>query len=86
MPNYLPSLKRLLRLLAVLVGVWVCAVALLGFCIPAEPARPDPFRLAAPALGEPAPDFTLRDVEGRPFRLSGMGWPGSVVLEFGSFT
>jgi hypothetical protein len=31
MPNYLPSLKRLLRLLAVLVGVWVCAVALLAF-------------------------------------------------------
>lgn len=39
----------------------------------------------APALGVTAPDFELRDVEGRPHRLDTMrGRP--VVLEFGSYT
>jgi hypothetical protein len=39
-----------------------------------------------PTLGDAAPDFTLRDVEGKTFRLSQEVGRVPVVLEFGSFT
>jgi hypothetical protein len=39
-----------------------------------------------PTLGDAAPDFTLRDVEGKTFRLSQEVGRMPVVLEFGSFT
>lgn len=45
-----------------------------------------PFEQNKPALGEAAPDFTLHDVEGKPFRLSDYAGRVPVVIEFGSFT
>jgi hypothetical protein len=41
----------------------------------------------APAVGEPAPDFELRDVHGgEPVRLSSFAGTRPVALVFGSFT
>jgi hypothetical protein len=67
---------------------------------PAAPVEPAPqrqtkapaewplsdFERGKPALGEAAPDFTLRDVEGKPFRLSDLAGRVPVLIEFGSFT
>jgi peroxiredoxin len=41
----------------------------------------------APKIGDPAPDFELRDINGEePIRLSSFFGEKSVVLIFGSFT
>ncbi len=37
-------------------------------------------------VGTTAPDFTLRDLEGKPVSLSGFKGKEHVVLEFGSVT
>jgi hypothetical protein len=47
---------------------------------------PSPFELSHPAVGEVAPEFTLRDVDGKPFRLRDESGKVPVVIEFGSFT
>src|SRR5436190_23340840 len=46
---------------------------------------PPDFTRQSPAVGEPAPDVTLRDVEGAELRLGGSR-PRPVVVEFGSAT
>jgi hypothetical protein len=52
---------------------------------PLTPDTTDRFAHQKPAVGEPAPDFTLREPDGREYRLSEhVGRP--VVLEFGSVT
>jgi peroxiredoxin len=50
------------------------------------PAQPADFARQAPALGDPAPEFTLLDTEGKPFDLHENLGPGLLVLEFGSIT
>jgi len=41
----------------------------------------------APKVGDPAPDFELRDIRGEnPFRMSGCRGRTPVALIFGSFT
>ena len=51
--------------------------------------RPDRFRgylQAKPALGEAAPDFVLRDVDGRELRLKDLVGKQPIVIEFGSYS
>ena len=50
------------------------------------PAAPDDFASMAPHVGEPAPDFALRDLDGASVRLSDRAARGPVVLVFGSFS
>jgi hypothetical protein len=90
-----PSLNSLF--LVVLCGVeislsvWAMMLWVESSGSPADPSASsvDPeesaFRQAKPLLGDPAIDFTLCDVEGKPFRLSAVP-KVPVVLEFGSFT
>ena len=57
---------------------------------PAQAAQPQPTPAAAPAavpqthlkVGDPAPDFTLRDTEGKEVKLSDFRNKKSVVLAF----
>lgn len=45
------------------------------------------YNAAAPKVGDPAPDFGLRDVNGEdPIRLSSFRGQKPIVLIFGSFT
>ncbi len=44
------------------------------------------FADARPALGAPAPDFSLLDLDGREFRLRDLRGRRPVVIEFGSYT
>jgi hypothetical protein len=53
-----------------------------GRRVPPEEA----FARAKPAVGDAAPDFTLRSPGGDEFRLSAWRHRRPVVLEFGSFT
>jgi hypothetical protein len=50
------------------------------------PAAPDDFASMAPHVGDPAPDFALRDLDGATVRLSDATARGPVVLVFGSFS
>jgi hypothetical protein len=100
MKNFLRwSLVPLLLSLACGLFIWVEVLAARRPAAPAEPAPAPPGRAGAqvelplsdfergkPALGEAAPDFTLRDVEGKPFRLSDLAGRVPVLIEFGSFT
>jgi hypothetical protein len=43
-------------------------------------------RAAAPEEGDLAPDFEIRDVEGRPYRLRDHVGKGLIIIQFGSFT
>jgi hypothetical protein len=72
--------------------VWLYATALVALYTPAdrrggtvEPAL-SAFERSRPALGEAAPDFSLVDVAGRPFRFSAEAGRLPLVIEFGSFT
>jgi cytochrome oxidase Cu insertion factor (SCO1/SenC/PrrC family) len=47
------------------------------------PSRDDPLELD---VGDPAPDFTLRDLEGKPFHLTEETAKRPIVVEVGSFT
>ena len=63
--------------------------ALLLACGHASAPAPDPwedFAHVAPEVGDRAPDFALRDVDGTTVRLSDATARGPVVLVFGSFT
>jgi hypothetical protein len=71
--------------LACLLGVCLlagCIVRLESWLTSAPAATPAPW----PGVGDPAPDFLLKDLEGRPFHLR--DWLGRtpLVIEFGSFT
>lgn len=46
----------------------------------------DGFEERTPTMGEIAPDFTLKTLEGEEFSLSEAFAKGPVVIEFGSFT
>jgi cytochrome oxidase Cu insertion factor (SCO1/SenC/PrrC family) len=39
-----------------------------------------------PALGEAAPDFVLKDLDGKEFRLQDVLGKKPIVIEFGSYT
>jgi hypothetical protein len=54
--------------------------------VPDEAQRRTQYLAAHPALGEPAPDFVLRDLEGKEFRLRAWAGKRPVVIEFGSYT
>jgi hypothetical protein len=43
-------------------------------------------RAAAPEEGDLAPDFEIRDVEGRTYRLRDHVGKGLIIIQFGSFT
>jgi hypothetical protein len=50
---------------------------------------PDRFRgylQTKPALGEAAPDFVLRDLEGKELRLKNLVGKQPIVIEFGSYS
>ena len=67
----------------------IVVAALLLACGHASPPAPDPwedFAHVAPKVGDRAPDFALRDVDGATVRLSDATARGPVVLVFGSFT
>ncbi len=54
-------------------------------CFPkGEGPRLDHFSTLAPAVGEPAPDFVLRDLEGREVTLSSLLGDRPIVLQLGS--
>jgi hypothetical protein len=50
------------------------------------PALPPGFDRQVPAVGDLAPDFTLRDIDGHEFRLADHLGRVPIVLEFGSVT
>lgn len=67
---------------------WIAAVAVTGFASFALPADPEAAvegqaeNTGTIAVGEPAPDFELRDAGGESYRLSELTAKGPVVLEF----
>jgi hypothetical protein len=65
-----------------IVALFACA------CGSSQPqaAAPDDFASAAPRVGDPAPGFELRDLDGATVRLSDATARGPVVLVFGSFS
>jgi len=59
----------------------------LGFVRLARQRKPDtPIPKPTPAPGEIAPDFALKDLDGKEVRLASLLAKGPVVVEFGSFT
>ena len=73
-----------MRALALAAGVMLAC----GHASAPAPA-PDPwedFARVAPTVGEVAPDFALRDLDGATVRLSDATARGPVVLVFGSFS
>jgi hypothetical protein len=64
----------------------VLAVVAAGWVYLERDAQPGGFARLKPAVGEAAPDFTLRDTDGDPFRLTTQCARRPVVLEFGSAT
>ena len=65
------------------------SIAALAACGHASAPAPDPwedFAHVAPSVGEVAPAFALRDLDGATVRLSDATARGPVVLVFGSFT
>jgi hypothetical protein len=89
-------LRRALKPLVVSLGcglfVWLYVLTIGKLYAPREHAADapesslSPFELSHPALGEVAPEFTLRDVDGKPFRLARELARMPVLIEFGSFT
>jgi hypothetical protein len=74
-----------------LFGLFGLAIAAVGAAQPpGGPAnRPIPFRgylHAKPALGETAPDFVLRDLDGKELRLKDLVGKQPIVIEFGSYS
>ncbi len=68
-------------------------MALLGLAIgtaaSAQPGGSSRFRgylRAKPALGELAPDFVLRDLDGKEVRLKNLVGKRPIVIEFGSYS
>jgi hypothetical protein len=53
---------------------------------PGRRDRPRPYFDQRPALGETAPDFVLRDLDGKAFRLKDAVGKRPLVIEFGSYT
>jgi cytochrome oxidase Cu insertion factor (SCO1/SenC/PrrC family) len=51
-----------------------------------ETQRREQYLRSRPALAEPAPDFVLRDLDGKEFRLKALAGKRPVVIEFGSYT
>jgi hypothetical protein len=91
------ALKALLILLAYGVFVWLYVLTFVRPFVPGEaaadlavpappPFQPSPFELSHPTVGEVAPEFILRDVDGNPFRLGRESGKVPVLIEFGSFT
>jgi hypothetical protein len=73
-------------------GAWLGALAYDRLSLGLGPARvrvstsvPDD-GYKPPEVGDPAPDFVLRDPEGRPYHLRDHIGRLPIVLEFGSFT
>jgi peroxiredoxin len=93
-----PVRRPLALALACAVGAWLYAALGLGVYSPERPPPASPERAALddearswftrvkPALGEPAPDFTLPDTDGRPFHLAREVGKVPLVLELGSIT
>ena len=71
-----------------LVGLAIASVAVAQ--PPGVPTgRPDRFRgylQAKPALGEAAPDFVLRDLDGNELSLKDLVGKQPIVIEFGSYS
>ena len=66
-------------------AIWMvgaCLITSLGCTSKTENAQDQ----QKPAVGELAPDFVLKDVDGRPFHLKDYIGPHFIVLEFGSIT
>ena len=67
---------------------WVAAVAAVGLAAFVFPANPEAAvegqaeTTGTIAVGEPAPDFELRNAGGESYRLSELTAKGPVVLEF----
>lgn len=66
----------------------LAAFVAVGYLIRSVVPTPPPpgFNESSPRVGEPAPDFTLRDVDGNRFRLSDHLGQRPVVVEFGSYS
>lgn len=72
--------SRILGLCGLLLGLTA-----VGAQPPGKPGFAQ-FPQARPALGEPAPDFALADLDGKAFRLKDVLGKRPVVIEFGSYT
>ena len=73
----------LMLALAAFVYFAVWLVTTLGLF---DRSPPTEFAQQQPAVGEPAPDFTLRDADGEEFHLHDHLGSQFIVIEFGSFT
>jgi hypothetical protein len=71
--------------LTCLLAVYLLAVSIVRVQALTEPEPSGPDRTWATS-GDPAPDFALKDTEGREFRLGSQVGKTPVVLQFGSFT
>jgi hypothetical protein len=70
-----------------LIGLLGLAIAPVVVAQPAD--RVDRFRgylQAKPSLGEAAPDFVLRDLDGKELRLKDFVGKQPIVIEFGSYS
>jgi hypothetical protein len=84
--KYLPILVRGLFLsLGGLLAVYLLVVSMVRLQATAarEPSGSSP---KWPTVGDPAPDFVLKDTEGRAFHLQSQAGKAPLVLQLGSFT
>jgi cytochrome oxidase Cu insertion factor (SCO1/SenC/PrrC family) len=73
---------KYLRLIVV-VGLVMGAVAQAQ---PSDSGRFNGYLRAKPALGENAPDFSLRDLDGKEVHLKDLVGKRPIVMEFGSYS
>jgi hypothetical protein len=78
------SAGRLLPL--ALACCFLLAALAAGWVYLERDSQPDDFARLKPAVGDPTPDFTLRDAEGVTFHLAAAAARRPVILEFGSAT
>lgn len=81
-PGRLPLPRRQVAAAGAVLGGAVLAAAFALPAAPAAAAEGQAQNTETIAVGEPAPDFELRDAGGESYRLSELTAKGPVVLEF----
>jgi hypothetical protein len=79
-------LGSLLVASACFLGLTLLAAGIVALTPRNWEVSPPDFAKEKPAVGEAAPDFILRDPDGRDFHLAAEAAKQPVVIEFGSFT
>ena len=76
---------RRAQMAAAIYFMCVCLMSIIG-CTASHVDPPTGFAQEKPALGELAPDFVLKDIDGESFHLKDFVGKHPIVIEFGSTT